>query len=335
MSFTANGDPMLSDGSPGSGVNPASTLTAPETFDTSGSHKACGTVADNAGNVSAPGCLTVQVDATPPSLEITCPATALVGEADVTATVTASDEYSGLASDPSGTVPIDTSTAGTADDHPHGGLQRRPGNDEVVHDRSRIPDSGRAGADRREEPEQQTGCSRSAGAATNPLQYFGLSYTLQAHNYATDTWTTVASGIEALSYEFSGAGEAEGTWVYRVQATDPGHGQTTEYSPASAPVVVDETPPYPPSANASRAPDYAGGGGWYKNSVEVPFSQTATRTCLTAARGAASNPASIPATETFSTSGSHTACGTVDRQRRQRLGAGLPDGAGRRDAAEP
>lgn len=111
VSFAANGDPALADGSPGSGVNPAS-IPAPQTFDTSGSHTACGTVTDNAGNVSAQGCLTVQVDATPPNLQITCPATALVGEKGVVATVTASDEQSGLAVDPSGTVPIDTSAAG-------------------------------------------------------------------------------------------------------------------------------------------------------------------------------------------------------------------------------
>ena len=43
----------------------------------------------------------------------------------------------------------------TADDHPHGGLQRRAGNDQVVHDPRRIPDSGRADGDRRGEPEQR------------------------------------------------------------------------------------------------------------------------------------------------------------------------------------
>ena len=60
-----NGDPNLSDGSPGSGVNPSS-VPGPEVFNTDGSHTASGTVTDNAGNVSAPGTLTVQVDASPP-----------------------------------------------------------------------------------------------------------------------------------------------------------------------------------------------------------------------------------------------------------------------------
>ncbi|HTZ85869.1 MAG TPA: acetylxylan esterase, partial [Solirubrobacteraceae bacterium] len=111
VSFTANGDPNLADGSEGSGVD-LSTLTGPETFETDGSHTASGTVADNVGNVSTSGELTVQVDASAPKLEITCPATAPVGSS-ASATVTAADAQSGLAEDPSGTVPIDTSKAGS------------------------------------------------------------------------------------------------------------------------------------------------------------------------------------------------------------------------------
>ncbi|HTA36366.1 MAG TPA: hypothetical protein VK761_06590, partial [Solirubrobacteraceae bacterium] len=112
VSFTANGDPLLSDGSQGSGVNPA-TVPAPATFDTDGAHEASGAVADFAGNVSAAASLTVQVDATAPSLSISCPATADVGQSGVQATISASDGQSGLASDPSGTAPIDTSKAGS------------------------------------------------------------------------------------------------------------------------------------------------------------------------------------------------------------------------------
>ena len=111
VSFTDNGDPALSDGSPGSGVDPAS-LPAPQTFATDGSHVASATVADLAGNRSAPGEAVVQVDATAPTLQISCPASALLGSKGVSATVSASDGQSGLATDPSGTVPIDTSTVG-------------------------------------------------------------------------------------------------------------------------------------------------------------------------------------------------------------------------------
>ncbi len=114
VSFSSNGDPNLADGSAGSGVNPFSFVTtaSPQTFNTSGSHTACGTVEDYVGNVSSPGCETVQVDATPPTLEISCPEMVAIG-GSANATYTASDAYSGLASPASGTVPINTSTAGT------------------------------------------------------------------------------------------------------------------------------------------------------------------------------------------------------------------------------
>lgn len=112
VSFTDNGDPLLSDGSTGSGVNPSS-IPAPQTFNTDGSHEASGTVADNVGNVSGAGSLTVQVDVSPPSLEVSCPAPVSIGATGVHATVVASDGQSGLAVNPSGSVPTNTSTAGS------------------------------------------------------------------------------------------------------------------------------------------------------------------------------------------------------------------------------
>jgi hypothetical protein len=111
VSFAENGDPALADTSPGSGVNPES-VPSPQVFNTSGVHEASGTVTDNAGNQSALGSLTVQVDATPPSIEVSCPGPVSIGETGVFAMVTASDEQSGLASPPTEMVPINTSTAG-------------------------------------------------------------------------------------------------------------------------------------------------------------------------------------------------------------------------------
>jgi lysophospholipase L1-like esterase len=110
VSFTANGDPALQDGSAGTGVD-ASSLSAPVTKSASGSYLVSGTVADNVGNTSDAGQLTVQVDATDPSVGVTCPAAVLL-HAAASATVTASDGQSGLAVDPSGTPAIDTSTVG-------------------------------------------------------------------------------------------------------------------------------------------------------------------------------------------------------------------------------
>jgi hypothetical protein len=308
VAFTENGDPALSDGSSGSGVSLA-TLPAAQTFDTSGSHTACGTLADNAGNVSKAGCLTVQVDATPPSLEINCPASVSVGSA-ASAAFTAFDTQSSLASAPSGTVSIDTSTAGektvstTAVDN--------VGNETT---RSCTTVVGYASS---EAPALSVGSSPNANGlftlawtGSDPMQYLGLSYTLEHHNASTSTWSTVATGIEDLSYSFTGAGEEEGTWVYRVQATDPSLGQTTEWSPASGPVVVDETAPNAPTVSASRAPDYAGGGGWYRDSVTVSVSSAGDPTLADGSPGSGVDAASIPAPQTFDSSGAHTVSARV------------------------
>jgi hypothetical protein len=242
VSFSANGDPALADGSSGSGVEPAS-LTGTESFETSGSHTASGTVADNVGNVSEPGTLIVQVDATAPELEVKCPATALVGEAGVEAKFTASDGESGLASEPSGRVPIETGSAGEK-------TVTRTATDNVGHETTRscttqvgYPNPGAPALTAGTSPNND-GLFTLGWSGANPQQYPGLTYTLQHYNASTQTWSTVASGIEALSYQFSGAGEAEGTWLYRVQGSDPSHGQTTEYSPASAPVAVDKPPQF-------------------------------------------------------------------------------------------
>ena len=306
VSFAGNGDPNLSDGSPGSGIN-AATLSAPQTFETTGSHTACGTVADNVGNVSAPGCSTVQVDATPPTLVITCPASVPVG-APASAPFTASDGQSGLASEASGSVPIDTSTAGEV-------TVSTPAIDNVGNETTKSC-STQVGYPTPGAPALSIGATPNASglftlswAGANPLEYFGLSYTLQ-HRNADSGWSTVASGIEALSYEFSGAGEEEGTWTYRVQGFDPSHEQTTEVSPSSEPVVVDKTPPRTPTASAP-VPYYAGHGGWYRDSATVSFSSNGDPALSDGSPGSGVNGATLSAAETFDTSGSHTACGTV------------------------
>ena len=63
--------------------------------------------------------------------------------------------------------------------------------------------------------------------------------------------------------------EAEGTWNYRVKESN----ETGEsgYSAESEAIKVDQTAPLTPTPHASRAPDYALKGGWYKDSVTVSF----------------------------------------------------------------
>src|SRR6185437_1434024 len=90
-----------------------------------------------------------------------------------------------------------------------------------------------------------------------------------------------------------------------------GHGQSTEYSTASTPVVVDKTRPAAPSPHASRAPDFAGNGGWYRDSIAVSFTDNGDPVLADGSPGSGVEPSSLTEPETFDTSGQHTASGTV------------------------
>jgi acetyl esterase/lipase len=136
-----------------------------------------------------------------------------------------------------------------------------------------------------------------------------LTYTLQ-HENASGGWSTVASGLGSPEYAFtSGEPEQEGTWTYRVSASN--EGPQGEPSQASGTVVVDETAPDPPSLAPDRAPDYAGGGGWYKDSVEVTFAANGDPALVDGSPGSGVDPSSIPAPQVFNSDGSHEASGTV------------------------
>jgi hypothetical protein len=111
VTVTDNGDPALPDGSDGSGVDVGS-IPPTATHNTSGTYHDGATVKDAVGNESTAASLDTKVDADPPRLSVGCPAAVLLNAAGVHATIAASDAESGLVSDPSGTQPIDTSTAG-------------------------------------------------------------------------------------------------------------------------------------------------------------------------------------------------------------------------------
>jgi hypothetical protein len=87
-----------------------------QTFNTSGSHTYSGIAKDNAGNESEAVTGTVKVDAVAPTVQISgCPANPVLLNSSQSITVAASDEAngSGLASDPSGQVSLDTSSVGS------------------------------------------------------------------------------------------------------------------------------------------------------------------------------------------------------------------------------
>ncbi len=111
ISVVQNGDALLPDGSPGSGINPQGT-TAPYTVTGSGPHTVDGWVEDNVGNWTKAS-MVVQVDATPPGLwwNTKCGQTFRRGST-AWANWGVSDANVGIAGPASGNIAYDTSTVG-------------------------------------------------------------------------------------------------------------------------------------------------------------------------------------------------------------------------------
>jgi lysophospholipase L1-like esterase len=306
VSTTDNGDPNLTDGSVGSGVDPTS-LPGPLSHSTSGSFSDEATVKDLVGNTSAGGSLTTQVDATAPSLSVTCPSTVLLN-GKASATVLASDGQSGLAADPSGSVTINTSIAGTT-------TVTESAVDNVGHEVTRscgievlYPLPG--------VPSLSSGATPNVGVfgltwtrSADPLLYSSLQYSLQ-HRNASGVWSDVSSSISGPGYAYAaGSPEGEGTWQYRVMAHEGA--LTTGFSEPSEPVKVDNTPPAAPTLAADRAPDYAGGGGWYKDSVTVSTTDNGDPKLADGSPGSGVAAASVAAPVSHTTSGQFIDAGSV------------------------
>jgi hypothetical protein len=86
--------------------------TTDQTFSTTGTHDYSGTATDNAGNVSTATTGQVKVDADAPKVGFTgCPTSVLLHSTQ-NVTVAASDVGSGLVSDPSGQIALDTNSVG-------------------------------------------------------------------------------------------------------------------------------------------------------------------------------------------------------------------------------
>jgi hypothetical protein len=110
VSFADGGDPALPDGSPGSGLNPA-TLPASQTLTATGATIVGGSVKDRSTNTSGPASATFRVDADPPTGELGCPAAVDQG-ASATGSWSAADTGAGLAGAAAGTAVLDTAAPG-------------------------------------------------------------------------------------------------------------------------------------------------------------------------------------------------------------------------------
>lgn len=165
-----------------------------------------------------------------------------------------------------------------------------------------------------------------AGSSTPSTGAFGLRWdaitndlpqlhTLQ-HENAQGGWSDVASGFGANGYTFpSGTPEAEGTWTYRVGSIDIASSETTpsagDFGPASDPVKVDQSAPNAPTASADRTADYAGGGGWFKDSVTVSFTDDGDPALADGSAGSGVDAATLTSPSTVTADGSTTVSGTV------------------------
>ncbi len=263
------------------------------------------------GNTEESKSTTIKLDKTAPTFTLTCPSEPVTVGSSASATVSeAGDATSGFASDPNGVRPLNTASPG--DGQSESVQVTDLAGNSTTHSCSYDVHYGAPGA-----PQLTAGASPNAGglftlawSGADPSE-FGITYTLAHRNSAQEEFSTVASGIAALQYAFTGSGEEEGTWVYRVQGYDEALNLTTEWSSDSAPVVVDKTAPNPASASADRPADYAGDGGWYKDTVDVSFSDNGDPALADGSPGSGVDPASIPATQTFATDGSHSASATA------------------------
>jgi hypothetical protein len=124
-----------------------------------------------------------------------------------------------------------------------------------------------------------------------------FTYTLEHRDNNDAAYSSVAGGLSLNSYAFSGSGEPEGTWTYRARAIDS-DGDAGASSTASAPIVVDKTPPNAPASSTSPAAAYNDGtSDWYKDSVTVSFAGTGDPPLADGSDG--SGVASVTANHTF------------------------------------
>ena len=139
-----------------------------------------------------------------------------------------------------------------------------------------------------------------------------LLYGLQHRDSDDPGWSDVNTSVATSSFDFTpGSPEGAGTWTYRVNAHEVDGSPATAYSGNSTPIKVDKSAPATPTVAADRAPDYAGGGGWYKDTVDVSVTDNGDPALPDGSNGSGVDVGSIPATATHNTSGSYTDSATV------------------------
>ena len=265
VAVAAGTDPALADDvptnplrrSPGTGVDPAT--AQPFTATGNGEVTVSRTNSDRVGNESAAAEMKVHIDSANPELRIEgCPDEDVRLGSEPTVEVAASDGESGLASDPSGTVALDADEEGpqelsvTAEDRVGHRVSLKC--EYFVRFMNTIPsDPGK--------PDPGTALSRTGeytvawGASDNRPDFDlvgdKVSYTLQHRDEDDADWSTVESGLASPSRAVD---EDDGTWTYRVQASDD-NGGVSGWSEISDPVKVDGVGALGACGGRRRRPD--------------------------------------------------------------------------------
>ncbi|HEV2815594.1 MAG TPA: LamG-like jellyroll fold domain-containing protein [Solirubrobacteraceae bacterium] len=302
VTWAHDGDPDLRDGTPGSGVDP-SFEPQDVTLTTTGAHTVTANLRDRAGN----GAVTervVRVDAGAPTVTLSCPSVAHVA-AIAHADVGASDgNGSGLDASVPTQITIDTSTPGVR-------TLSVTARDNVGHestDSCDVPVVHR----RPNAPQRVAGASPGDGAVTlawtrHPSSPAPAAYVLEGRDANDAGWTEIARGAAESWTAPAGSPLAQGTWTFRVRIDDSAF--DPEPSDASDPVVVDRTAPSAPSITPNRPPDAS--PDWWFDTVTLGFAGTGDPDLPDGSAGSGVDPASVPASVTYTTTGSHAATGTV------------------------
>ena len=306
VSWAGSPDATLADGSDGSGVDPDTGYSDAESFDTAGEHTARGTATDRAGNRSEETAVTVNVDTTDPTADITCPADRVIRGTTATADWTASDTGSGLVGPGTGTVDLDTATAETK-------TASVTVRDVVGHEATSTctyevvpPNSPPAapGAPNGPEVDGDGRLEVSWTKADDPDEGDAPAYLLEKQD-ADDggAWSPLADGLDVPRADVE---LASGTWRFRVKAVDS-HGASTDWVESSQTTKVDDGKPSAP--DASTDPESPASGGWFKDSVKVSFAGSTDPALADGSAG--SGVDSYRGGDTFGTDGTHTATGTA------------------------
>ena len=143
------------------------------------------------------------------------------------------------------------------------------------------------------------GSAYTAGTWTNQSVEVSFTCADTLSGVATDTVPDVTRTTEGSNQSATSSGDC----------TDRAGNQA---DPATfADIDIDKSGPNAPTVAADRAPEYAAGGGWFKDTVTVKVTGNGDPDLQDGTPGSGVDPTSVPADTVYSTTGPHTKSATV------------------------